>query len=144
LSKGGLNQKEIDDMKQKYETGMAAIETYRRQIGDFYKKPIIDGNRVKEIMKEMVPDIEQHPFISIKNGNLHYLKYAIDKIIEQQQMLKIKTKEDAENFVRKNAKGWGNMRKKNLPTRNAKTQISKIPHPLKKSTQNWYKKLFLK
>lgn len=138
LSKENLSQEDIEATKQRYNEGLGHLQQYRQEIGPYFGKPLIDGNRIKQIILEVAPDLSNsNGFILEKGKPIHFLKYAIEKLIEQQQMRRIKTVEEAEQYVRKNARGWQGLWMQQEKEKEKNKQKGNDP----KMASNWYKKI---
>jgi len=114
LSKEKLSEEDvqrIDSLRRKY---LDIVRSYKAQIGQLtHKMPEIEfGNVIREIALEMAPELaNSNGVISDKRIKkpVHYIKFIIEKILEQQHMGYIKTVEQAKEFIRSNMKGWENL-----------------------------------
>jgi tRNA nucleotidyltransferase/poly(A) polymerase len=120
---------EIKKEQQKYKGIINDMTKYRQEMGDMIKKPVIDGNRIREIFTEVVPEmVQENAFIKDKSNpkGKHYLAYVIEKLLEAQWSRVVKNTEEAEQFIRKNVKNWRGIWRQ-----------SQMDLPPKKSN-NWY------
>ena len=109
LGKGEMSQEEIDELASQKQQEIEMIRRYQEEVGTGITKTLIDGNRIREILQEVVPElVNSNAFINVKGKMVHHLAFIVDKLFEQQWMKNVSTQEDAEMFVRTNAKNWLN------------------------------------
>jgi len=109
LGKGGVSPDEIEALQAQKQEHMNIMNQYRQEVGTGISKTFIDGNRIKEILLEEAPDlVNNNAFFNVKGKMLHYLGFAVDKLFTAQWERSVSNTEEAEMFVRKNAKNWLN------------------------------------
>jgi len=147
LSKENMSQEDINAIKQKHQEGFENLRQYREEIGPYFGKPLLDGNRIKEVISEIAPEMaSSNGFILEKGKPVHFLKYAIERLIEQQQMRNIKNEQEAEQYIRKNAKGWQGLWKQQQKQKQLEQQKGEqVPQQKQNKNSlggsNWYKKI---
>ena len=112
LGKGRLEQQEIDQITEQSRGSLEQIELYRQQMGARISKPLLDGNRVREILLEVTPEmVNGNGFITTSKHPhpMHHIAWALQRMLEQQWMQNIMTTEQAEQFIRGQAKNWENL-----------------------------------
>ena len=109
--------------KQQY---LDMINKYREEVGAGISKTFIDGNRIKEILLETAPElVNSNAFFNVKGKMVHHLAFAVNKLFEAQWERNVSTVEEAEAFIRYNAKNWQNHWKQQQ----------------RKQSSNWFKQI---
>ena len=125
LGKGNLSTEEIEALQSQKQGHIDMMNQYRQEVGTAITKTLIDGNRIREILSETVPElVDNNAFFNIKGKMLHYLAFAVNKLFTAQWERSVSNPEEAEMFIRNNARNWLNHWKQQ------NTQAS-----------NWFKKI---
>ena len=118
LAKGDLTDEERQEVFRSRQSQIDHVNRYKQEQGQLINKPLLDGNQIREILLTEVPDmVEDNAFINVKEYKkpMHFIAYTMEELLKQQWMGRIRTVQEAEYFVRKNAKQWFNLWQKNTP-----------------------------
>ena len=86
------------------------MKDYKQNMGDKINKTLIDGIQIKNILQQAAPLlVEKNAFIPTKTKPIHYLSNAISKLLEQQWAGNVQNIQQAEQFIRSQAKNWENL-----------------------------------
>ncbi len=126
----GQDASKLQQIKNKRRQNLQTVKQYRQRMGDKIFRPIIDGNKIKQILTISSPQIvSSNVMISDKNGKRkHFLSMIIDRLLQNQWSGKIQTPEQAQRCV----VGEG----KNILAQYKQQQKQKP-----KLSSNWYSKI---
>lgn len=102
-----LKEEEIQDITKQREESLKRIEEYRKEMGQMVYKPIIDGNKIKQIVEEVSPEVVKNNTKIITKDYLkpvHYMTFIMDQLMKQQWNKKVMNEEQAIIFVKGIAK----------------------------------------
>lgn len=103
LSKGHVDEEHAEKIKEQYLGRHSKIRDYREEHGDRINKPLVDGNRLRELANSVDPEMVQQnaqvPFKDYGGKPVHYMKYINDRMLKRQRQLKIMTPEDGEKWL---------------------------------------------
>jgi len=109
LGKGYLSTEEIEALQSQKQGHIDTMNQYRQEVGTAITKTLIDGNRIREILSETVPElVDNNAFFNIKGKMLHYLAFAVNKLFTAQWERSVSNPEEAEMFIRNNSRNWLN------------------------------------
>lgn len=107
LSKGDLQQEEIDQITQKRQQNMQALMEYRERMQDLVNRPVINGNEVMAIVDSVAPELGQEKAMLQMKGYpkpVFYIKLLMDRLLQAQWAGQVSERTQAENFIRNQAK----------------------------------------
>lgn len=102
LSKGEMMGEEQSTISQDRIRHLQDINKYREELGDMVRKPVINGERLKELAFQIDPDMVAKGAMIKTNKNpkpIHYISYMNERLLEWQWARKIKSPEDAEPLL---------------------------------------------
>ena len=105
LSKS-LSEDEELEIRQKYKDQLEQIKQYKEELGDNLKTPLLNGNKVKEMVNQFAPELVANPSAKINakgygSKPVHFMTYLMDRMKEQQWRQQISTTEQAEKWLQK-------------------------------------------
>jgi len=112
LSKGDMQQEEIDAIVQKRQENMQRLVEYRERMQGLVNKPVINGNEVMTIVDSVAPELGQQKAMLQMKGYpkpVFYVKLLMDKLLQAQWAGQIAERTQAENFIRNQAKQIRNL-----------------------------------
>lgn len=102
LSKGEMMGEEQSTISQDRNRHLQDLNKYREQLGDMVRKPVVNGDRLKELAIQIDPDMVAKGGMVKTNKNprpVHYISYMNEKMLEWQWSQKVKSPEDAEALL---------------------------------------------
>jgi len=133
LGKGKLSTEKIEELQLQKQNFLDMMGQYRQEVGPGITTTFIDGNRIREILTETVPEIiNNNVFFNVKGKMVHHLAFAKNKLLIAQWERGVSTPEEAEMFVRNNAKNWLNVWKQQ------QQQQQQQQNP---QASNWFKRV---
>jgi tRNA nucleotidyltransferase/poly(A) polymerase len=141
LAKKDLSPENVKEFTDIYNARLEGAKQYKQEMGDLIHKPLIDGNRIRELLNEIAPDmVTNNAFITDKHNPKpkHFLAFAISKLMDAQWSKEILNIEQVENFIRKNGRNWQGLWKQQQTKQNLPPVQTQLP-PEKSSLMNWYK-----
>lgn len=102
LSKGDEDDEKVSRITNTRLRHMDEIEKYKEELGDLVYKPVIDGNRLREIASQIDPEmVQKNATISHNKYSrpVHFMTYINDKMQELQWSKKIRSVDDAEKWA---------------------------------------------
>lgn len=114
IAKGNLTDEETQKIKESRIKTLNFVKSYREMMGELTRKPVARegfavGDEIRRIMKEEIPNLPDNAIIGEGHKATHYIRYVINKIMEQQRKGFISTADQMEQYIRDNAKNWRNM-----------------------------------
>ena len=102
LSKGEMGDDEQSSISGIRNRHLQDVSQYREELGDMIKKPVINGEKLKELALQVDPEMVAKGAMVKTNKNprpTHYISYINSKMLEWQWAKKIKSPEDAEPLL---------------------------------------------
>jgi len=133
LSKS-LSEGEETEIRQTYTDQIEQMKQYKEELGDRLKTPLLDGNRVREMVNQFAPELVANPSAKIMakgygSKPVHFMTWLLDRMKEQQWIQKISTIEQAEYWLQREIKQFVNMWKQQ-ETELSKSQLQQIVPPI--------------
>lgn len=128
LSKGDLQQDEIDSITQRRQENMQRLMEYRERMQSLVNKPVINGNEVISIVDSVAPELGQQKAMLQSKGYpkpVFYVKLLMDKLLQAQWAGQISDRSQAENFIRNQAKQVRNIWLQQTKEAALKTSVKK-------------------
>lgn len=93
----GYSEEEVNNILNKRNEHLSILDQYVRNMGKWINTPLLDGNKINEIVNRVAPDLIKYKAkfkVSPKDTNpIFYLKYLIDKLLEKQREFMVVTPE---------------------------------------------------
>ena len=126
LSKS-LSEEEEVDIRQTYTNQIEQMKRYKEELGDRLKTPLLDGNKIKEMINQFAPELVKNPSAKITakgygSKPVHFMTWLTDRMKEQQWRQKISTIEQAEHWLQKEIRQFVGMWKQQ--------QVPQVQQPL--------------
>jgi tRNA nucleotidyltransferase/poly(A) polymerase len=83
----GYTDEELKKIREERASHYLKLDNYNNAMGNSINKPIIDGNKVKQLAMEVAPDlVNKNAMIQLKGHNkpMHYMTLLMDKLIKSQ------------------------------------------------------------
>lgn len=138
LSKEDISDDEIKKIEQEYDNKKVKTENYSKELGDKINKTLLDGIEIDNIVKETIPEIsEKKAYIKIKDNQkpIFYIKYLMNKLTEAQWSKKVKDKEQAIDFIKKEIKNFYSLWKNQQGNNDKNDNINNMNNNVNKNTK---------
>ena len=106
-SKGDISPEEFNEILTLKNQEIQNLMDYRKQMGSMIHKPVINGNEIRVIVDSVAPELSSNKVMIDAKGYgkpVFYLKLIIDKLLQQQWSGQVQNAQQAEAFVRSQAK----------------------------------------
>lgn len=110
LGKGNLTEENRKEITNTYQNQLKEMEAYKQERGQRISTPLVDGNRLKQLVQEIDPEmVSQNASVVIKSYGtkpVHFMTYLLDELREVQWEKRVNTPEEAEKWLQKAIRGF--------------------------------------
>lgn len=105
LGKGKLTDENRKKITETYQNQLKEMEAYKQERGQRISTPLVDGNRLKQLVQEIDPEmVSQNASVVIKSYGtkpVHFMTYLLDALREQQWEKRVNIPDEAEKWLQK-------------------------------------------